>query len=783
MENNQEANPEQQEERNYFQKRVFDEMGLSPEQNHITLSFDLGDSYRTGSGKYDIFSEDKHGNIKILVYTITGDLIQYDDPYAPKTQDHSELRRLKKYEVTRINPANMKEDDDRKYIFPKGQGVYPFFPPNLLKMYREKEDIDTLVLTEGYFKAMCASLHGVNIVGLGSITHYVDSNTRELHPDIKRLINACNVKRVVLLYDGDCLNLSMKDVEKGRDLSRRPTIFYNSIINTRDLLIDFKIDIDFAFVRSDHLSGNPKGIDDLFIEPAYKTRHAEIVRDLTDDKFNGVFFTRMNVRDQIKRLKKQFYIDSVQSFYRHWKEVLGDKEFTYEHMIYQWDPKEEKVKRSTPADIRNYIRVGDDYYEMILKPSVRTEGLEKKLERRNKGTIIDDFGHEALKMIRKYKAFVNKPSHTNYKPVIADCWNQYHPLNFDAEPNCPWPHIKYLMEHIFGDQIEIGYDYMQLLYLHPTQILPILCLVSRERHTGKTSFLDLLREMYSYNCVIVGNGVMQSEFNALVSGKLLVCCDEAALGDNHKFTEYIKMMSTAKHAAMQRKGKDHEEIENFTKYILCANDEMHFIYAGSEETRFWVRKINPMPKEDVIGDIIPIFHQEIPGFLAFLLSRKMHIEKDNHSSMWFSAEDIHTEALDNLKRDQIPKPMKAVREVMRQLFVDFPAWEYIISVKVVKEMVPEVHGMSSDSLRTALREHLGVKSAIDESGVSKSRYSKVPYYNAKHEMDYRTDKAKGFRFFPEFFLEPHEQEYLQTVLKDVPRVTSDIVPLSGPPSE
>ena len=155
----------------------------------------------------------------------------------------------------------------------------------------------------------------------------------------------------------------------------------------------------------------------------------------------------------------------------------------------------------------------------------------------------------------------------------------------------------------------------------------------------------------------------------------------------------------------------------------------------------------------------------------------MHIEKDNHSRMWFSAEDIHTEALDNLKRDQIPKPMKAVREVMRQLFIDFPAWEYIISTKIVKEMVPEVHGMSSDALRTALRDHLGVKSAIDQNGVSKSRYIKVPYYNNKHEMDYRTDKAKGFRFFPEFFLEPHELEYLKSMLKDVPNVISDIVPI------
>lgn len=46
------------------------------------------------------------------------------------------------------------------------------------------------------------------------------------------------------------------------------------------------------------------------------------------------------------------------------------------------------------------------------------------------------------------------------------------------------------------------------------------------------------------------NTVMTSQFNAFVSGKLLVCVDETALGDNQKITEYVKMMSTAKKATM-----------------------------------------------------------------------------------------------------------------------------------------------------------------------------------------------------------------------------------------
>lgn len=745
--------------KSYLQERIFDTLGLTPEDNIVNLSYSFGDDFRSGSGDYEIFTEDEEGNIKILVYTIGGSLIQYDDPYANKTQDHSNNKRLIKYEVTRYTPENQK-DEGHKYNFPKGQGIHPFFPPRLMKKYLNREEIPALVLTEGYIKAMCASMHGIDIIGLGSITHYADTNTRELHSDIKCVINACKVKRVVLLYDGDCINISMKDFEKEHDLSRRPFMFYNSIINTRELLIDFDVKIDFAYVRSEFLVGKPKGIDDLLLESAYRRRSEDIVRDLTDDNFNNIFFNRMNVRDQYKRLKRKFYLDSVQSFYTHWKEVIGDSEFTFEHMQYMYSKADDKVKRTTHAEIKNFIRVGDDYYEMIQVPSIRTDGLEKRLEKRNKGTIIDDFGREALQQIRKFKAFVNKPSHIDYRPVIADCWNIYHPLNFHEEPNCPWPHIRFLMEHIFEEQIELGYDYMKLLYLQPMQILPILCLVSKERQTGKTSFLDLLREIFSYNCVIVGNNVMQSEFNALVSGKLLVCCDEAALGDNQKFTEYIKMMSTAKHAAMQKKGKDHEEIENFTKYVLAANDEDHFIYAGAQETRFWVRKIHHMPDEQIIGDIVPIFHEEIPGFLSFLVSRKMHIEKDNHSRMWFSPADIHTEALENLKKAQMPKPMKAVKAVVRQLFIDFPQPTYIISVNIIKKMCPEVGRMSSDSLRSSMREHLGVVSAIDNDGVSRSRYIKVPYYDGEEEKHY-VGKEKGFVFRPENFLEPLELDFVR----------------------
>jgi hypothetical protein len=419
-----------------------------------------------------------------------------------------------------------------------------------------------------------------------------------------------------------------------------------------------------------------------------------------------------------------------------------------------------------PLAIKDFVRVGDDYFEMIQRPNIRTGQLETKLVPRRKQTIVDDFGREQLANIHKYKAFINLPSHIDYKPVVADCFNLYSPLNYEAQAG-PFPHIQALMEHIFGEQVELGYDYMQLLYTKPMQILPILCLVSNERGTGKTSFLDLLREMYGNNAIIVGNSEITSEFNALVSGKLIVGVDETSLEDNTKVTERLKMMSTAKRLPMQRKGKDHEEIENFTKYVLCSNNETRFIYTQEDEIRFWVRKIAPIPKNEVVPEILPLICDEIPGFLSFLISRQMHI-KESKSRMWFTEDMIETQALRDLKAAQQPVPVKEIKEAVKTLFLDFPKEEYIISINVLKQMVSEIQRMPSDTIRSYLRLNLNVPDAVDTDGINKTRYIKVPYYfetsEGKTLIYHHTDKAKAFVFKAKSFLDEKEYAYMHRLI-------------------
>jgi hypothetical protein len=48
-------------------------------------------------------------------------------------------------------------------------------------------------------------------------------------------------------------------------------------------------------------------------------------------------------------------------------------------------------------------------------------------------------------------------------------------------------------EDIKAEYYQLGYDYVQLLYHKPTMRLPILCLVSKENETGKSTFGDLMK--------------------------------------------------------------------------------------------------------------------------------------------------------------------------------------------------------------------------------------------------------------------------------------------------
>ena len=316
-------------------------------------------------------------------------------------------------------------------------------------------------------------------------------------------------------------------------------------------------------------------------------------------------------------------------------------------------------------DIKQYIRVGIDFYKETTIPMAGEDITV--LRKWNKQTIIDDFGRKALKDVEKYEGFCFIPAHSNFEKVINGFYNKYEPISYKLTENGEWSTIKNLLEHVFGEQYELGIDYLTLLWQNPTQVLPILCLVSNERNTGKTTFLIMLKLLFEGNMTLNTNEDFRSRFNSDWAGKLIIAIDEVLL-DKKEDSERIKNLSTARYYKAEAKGKDKEEVEFFGKFILCSNNEENFIKIDKVEIRYWVRKI-PILGSTINPNLIKEIEKEIPSFAHFLNVRKVISEQKTR--MWFTKEQIHTQALDLLINGNKTSLEKELDEMLAEQFILF----------------------------------------------------------------------------------------------------------------
>jgi len=331
--------------------------------------------------------------------------------------------------------------------------------------------------------------------------------------------------------------------------------------------------------------------------------------------------------------------------------------------------------------MKEYIRVGTEYFKEVLCPLMSGDNM-KSLIKWNKATIIDDFGKDSLKAIKKYETFCTFPSHINYQREINNFYNKYEPLSYCVNEKGDWKNIKLFLQHLFGVQYELGLDYLSILWKYPSQILPILCLVSVERNTGKSTFLKLLKLIFEGNMTINKNEDFRSRFNSDWAGKLIVAVDEVLL-DKKEDSERIKNLSTSNHYKLEGKGVDKAEIEFFGKFILCSNNEENFIKIDDLEIRYWVIRVNPFAKEN--PDLLEQMRKEIVSFAYHLTHRK--IETQRTTRMWFTKEQIYTKALDVLVRGNRTSIEKEIEEFLIDQFCTLELDELYYTTKDLHEQL------------------------------------------------------------------------------------------------
>ncbi len=351
----------------------------------------------------------------------------------------------------------------------------------------------------------------------------------------------------------------------------------------------------------------------------------------------------------------------------------GDYKAAESHVLYRI------MKLEVP-----YVRVGTSYFKVIPKKN-RWGGEEQNLVTWKKEAMTDDHGKGVFKLVPKYDDFVIVPDNKNYAHVHGDCYNLYSPFphkpfKYAVKPE-DIPQSLTVIRHIFGDQFELGLKYMKVLYERPNQMLPIITLVSKEKGTGKTTFLNWMYILFGQNVTTVNPENLNSEFNSSYAKKNILLFEEMFA---EKSAAYQKVMAltTGKMITYRDLHASGVSIPFFGKLIFCTNKVRDFMRIDSEENRFWIRYIKPVATKKNIG-IENNLLEEAEKFIKYL-DQLPPIDYDR-DRLVFTLEDIRTEHLDDVKEESKSGLCKEIEIQLQHFFDNCQDDEFRATAKDLKE--------------------------------------------------------------------------------------------------
>jgi hypothetical protein len=551
------------------------------------------------------------------------------------------------------------------------------------KSTSNQKTIASLFVTDLPFTADSALKAGIPIVGYKGITDQYSENLQVLHPDFTQLLQSKKVQTVVLVYNSDVLD-SRFSHGSDKDLSWPLFSVLYAVKKFKDLLNSFDRDITLIWTNIKHQFAFEQVItlDDL--EKKHPDRTFIHLQNFKSQE--NSFFDCINLTENsMNRLFSHLRLKDAITFYSYHADQLKQYEFVFRSVCYCHDG--DKLEKIKYTDTKLYLRVGPFYYKRIMVNNAHDQ-FEEVLKPWSIGEIGRDYGQNFIKQIPRYDTFVNKPNNsgeyqrvvtTNHNGIVSSLFNIYHPVDWEPVSG-EWPTIEKFLKHIFtacnvdGEVLyEFGLDYIQLSYQNPRQRLPILALVSSERNTGKSTFLDFLKLIYGANMAILDNQRFNPKFTSHFAGKLFVAIDEGHIPLHDKTTkEMIKNMATGKVMWLEGKGANAEVVENFTHLLFCSNNERNFMQIDSGENRFAVLKVPSYRKQGMKDDpdMLEKMRKEVPAFLNFLQNRPLHYPVKT-TRFWFPDEVYITEAL-QLVMDKTKSIIeKELEDWLRDCFVTF----------------------------------------------------------------------------------------------------------------
>ena len=316
---------------------------------------------------------------------------------------------------------------------------------------------------------------------------------------------------------------------------------------------------------------------------------------------------------------------------------------------------------SNPID--NFVRIGVRYYKIVItydRYNIKRESLLLW----SKEALVDDFGKHVIAEIKKLDGFINEPNNINYSRIVNNKWNIYEstPYHMATARDYRKPTVTLdFLKHIFGDKIDIGLKYMKVIYEDPKQKLPILALVSKERQTGKSTFINYMDILYGDNTVILEPSRMSSQFNSSYVTKNIIAIEETEF-QSKSMSEKIKALSTMNKVSVNTKGVQEYDVPFYGKIIFASNNEEKFSIVRDDEIRYFVLKVDHIKKLNI--DILEDMAEEASSFLRYL---KYEVTVEYKTRMVFTAEEITTDALTKVKEESKSNIAKDILTILDEV--------------------------------------------------------------------------------------------------------------------
>jgi hypothetical protein len=696
---------------------------------------------------FEFFKADDDDNIEIHYLTPSGEIINYDDN-----------KKLRPFFRTRFKKPTIPK---RKYYQPQGTEAIPFSTPTIINAYKKQEKVKTLYVTEGEFKAFAVSNFGLPCFGIGGIHNFKGPSKDCIHQYILNFIDVCKVENVVLLFDADCMDVEWAE---NKELTTRLSTFHAALTTFNELLKPHNVCLYFAHVNKE---AKFKGIDDLLYSKV--NPQEEIIKELSSllegsNSRRYIFIYKISgVSPYI--VQKIFGLDNVQTFFDQHKDILQDKEFIYKGDPYYCDDTD-KLQVSWKGEQNFYLRVGTKYYKKVVDTFKRDdqEISEINLKEWELAAIKADYykSHEFLKRINKYDGFTNIPENnpnkfkqlikTTKKGIQSILYNRYQPV-YNEPTEGSWNTINKLLHHIFdyknisGDSLyEFALDYIQLVYTRPTLHLPVICLVSKENKTGKSTFLELLRNIFNENMRILDSDRISSKFNSSWAGKLIIAIDESLIEiEKSNVKNKIKMICTNKTIPIEGKGTNDYEVPNFSKLIMCSNDENNFMRIDYEENRYCIVKVGTIPSGTEDPNMSDRMMEEIPAFLYFLEHRTLYYPQKTR--LWFDESIYETPQLMKIKERTEPQLIRNIKDIIKEQFL-MQKKEYIrLSLKVITEIVAR---------QFKYADKIKIGEYLTDKGYKQHNASNFEYHLSFNEECHYYTKDRYYEFYVHDWLEDED---------------------------